>query len=556
MPKKTLYAHQEESIAYLINRIENTEADEILISTDDNPELFTDLVNLKLLKREADAMGKKVSLISQNQAVVDMAADVGFDVAAAAEESPLKSALKNPKKTKPSPQPVRISEILPEESSDIVLPWMKREGAEGNIEKKEESIPVVAQSGQQEFSAAKTNEQPILYLNRKQLGRGKRSRVFHLIILAAVGGLAIFGSLMLLTPKLSLKVIPKKEILNFEFKTIADINISSVDLEKNKIPGQIIKIEKELNGEFSATGKQEQASKAEGIITIYNDFGPVVQKLVQNTRFKTKDGKIFRLKEAVNVPGAKMEGNKVVAPGIISARVVADEAGSDYNIGPTDFVIPGFDGTPKFVSFYGKSSDYMKGGASGNSLFATDADLQGAREDLNVKLAQAAKDYVNANMPKGMKTIEDGKLDGQYDFSAEPVNQESGKFKATMKAAYSIFAFAESDIAALVAHNLLGRMADAYVGVPGTQSLSYSDGVVNADKTKMEIKIKVSETSVGKINKEEIAAQLAGKDENQIREILSSSEAIESVELTFRPFPFWNSSAPADPKNIKVIVEE
>ena len=608
MAKKTLYVHPEESIAYLINRIENTEADEILISADGNPELFTDLVNLKLLKREIDVMGKKVLIASQDQGVLSIVGNAGFDVASESDDAqPAKRAAKTSKKTaEQAPQPVQVSEVSSDDGkSEIVLPWMKKENVQasdageivpvtvrqeqmqshepniyqGSAEKQAESsfLDELAKSRagrspepENIISENQTEEHPSEYLGRIENIKAARSSygapiknpyvkknwALHAVILAAVGGLLVFGGFILLTPKLSLKVMPKKEVLNFEFKATADINLSSADLSKEKIPGQIIKVEKELSDEFTATGKQEQESKAEGAITIYNEFGPVAQRLVQNTRFRTKDGKIFHLKSAVVVPGAKMEGDKVIAPGVVNASVIADQQGVDYNVGPSDFVIPGFEGTPKFIGFYGKSSDYMKGGASGNSWFASEKDLADAKESLNTKLNQAADEYARANIPQGMRVIDNARLDSVSEFSAEPINQENGKFKAAMKITFSVFVFAESDIAALIEHNLISKVADIYSELPGTRTISYADSKLGAGKTTLEFNVKVNETLVGKINTEEIASQLAGKDESQIREILSVNEAIESVELTFRPFPFWSSSAPTDPKNIKVTIAE
>jgi hypothetical protein len=53
-----------------------------------------------------------------------------------------------------------------------------------------------------------------------------------------------------------------------------------------------------------------------------------------------------------------------VQPGAIEAEVIADQAGSDFNIDPTDFKIPGFSGGPKFDKFYAKSSKSFSGGSS------------------------------------------------------------------------------------------------------------------------------------------------------------------------------------------------
>jgi len=80
--KKILYVHPNESVAYLIDRIENTEGDTIYLVADASPVIFTDFVNVKLLKREANNFGKHVIIVSQNKAILDTVRNAGFEVSA------------------------------------------------------------------------------------------------------------------------------------------------------------------------------------------------------------------------------------------------------------------------------------------------------------------------------------------------------------------------------------------------------------------------------------------------------------------------------------------
>ena len=77
--KKILYVHPDETIAYLIDRMENTDSDTLFIVADANAALFMDSVNLKLLKREADGFRKQCVIVSQAPAVLAMAREAGFD---------------------------------------------------------------------------------------------------------------------------------------------------------------------------------------------------------------------------------------------------------------------------------------------------------------------------------------------------------------------------------------------------------------------------------------------------------------------------------------------
>ena len=79
------------------------------------------------------------------------------------------------------------------------------------------------------------------------------------------------------------------------------------------------------------------------------------------------------------MPGAKIEEGKVI-PSLIKARVAAEKAGDEYNIGPIDkFFIPGFKGSAKYNGFYAKSESNMAGGFVGEEAYPTDEDIKSAK---------------------------------------------------------------------------------------------------------------------------------------------------------------------------------
>ena len=367
------------------------------------------------------------------------------------------------------------------------------------------------------------------------------------VLVVAVAGFYLFS------PKLSVSIVPKKETLNFDFQVVGDLALSSVNLTKARIPGQVVTIAQEQSDSFPATGKQDKETKAEGEIVIYNAFGAGIQTLVKNTRFKAKDGKLFRLVSAVTVPGAKMEGGKVATPGTVNARVVADQPGAAYNIDPTDFSIPGFQDTPKFLGFYGKSTKPMSGGGSSNARLATREDLDKAKAALSDALAKSAQSHVASQIPKGLKAVSEAFAQEAPQLTPGSVDAD-GMFKATLKTTYTIFAFSENDIIALIDHTVSGRISERRKAIPETRVISYVDEVVSQDKKSFSFTAKISELVLGIIDHNDMRLLLAGKNESEIRQILGANESIEGAEITF--WPLWASAAPANPDMIKVFVDE
>ena len=548
--KKFLYTHPEESIAYVIDRISGVPEDEIFLAVDASQEIFSDHVNLKLLKREADNFSKKITIVSKTPHILEMAGQAGFGVSsddinsAESAPAPIVTSADLSAKALASAEASREGGEMPmflPEDNENELPWMRKKTVGEATELKSEE-------------AQEEKEVEALIRNESQKKSFKKILSWKFIG-AAVGVVAVLavGAFYFLSPKVALNIILKKTAFNMDFKVTADTAAAAVDLKSSKIPGQLVKLNKEISDQFASTGKQEKESKAEGEITIYNEFGASSQRLVQNTRFKAKNGEIFRLKNAVTVPGATVDGGKVTAPGTIVAVVAADQPGPQYNIEPTDFTIPGFEGTPKFVAFYGKSSGAMAGGALSGIPFATKEDLDGAKSALIAKFNKSAEELAGTEAPEGMKVLPRARLAPAFDFSAGDPGSD-GKFTAKVKVNYGVFAFSESDISGLVEQYIEGKFSDARQSSAESRTITYSDESLGANNLSLGFTVKVSKVLKGSLDEAKIKNDLAGKNEEEMKEVLRANEAIESAEFSFQPV--WISVAPRDPEKIKISVQE
>ena len=534
--KKILYAHPDESIAYLIDRMEQTEGDVMYIAADGNPALFLDAVNIKLLRREAANLGKRVVIVSLDQAVCNAARNANL-------ETYQMSAAELEAEEAPAPPAMPPEGMRPEDSQEIKVRIIRQEAASGGTS----------------FKPVEPAEPRVIFRRRDMMPReeieehrGGISFSWKFIVVSFVAAGAVAGAgFYALSPRLTLTIMPKKETLRFDFPATADSKISKVDVSKARIPGQLVQMEKEVTGEFPATGKQEGETKAQGEITLYNEFGSSSQTLVRNTRFETKDGKIFRLKEAMVIPGATVSGGKVTAPGVITAAVIADQPGALYNIGSSDFTIPGFAGGPKFTGFYGKSSKPMAGGGAGGGFAVTTEDSGQARSALAKALEGQLVEYINANVPRESTVLAGARVEGAQEFSADAPDA-NGKFRARLKASYEVFAFQESDVSALAEDHLSRRLLETQETVAGTRVVSYANEALNSAKTALSFTVKVNELAAGVINEEEIRAEVAGKGWSEVEGMLKENDAVESAEVTF--WPRWISLAPDNPKRIRIVL--
>src|SRR6185436_19331087 len=94
----------------------------------------------------------------------------------------------------------------------------------------------------------------------------------------------------------------------------------------------------------------------------YNNYSTASQNLDIDTRLEGSNGKIYKTKTKIVIPGMK-DGKT----GSVEVKVYASVAGPEYNSAPLDFKIFGFKGTPKYSKFYGRSKGALSGGAKGKA---------------------------------------------------------------------------------------------------------------------------------------------------------------------------------------------
>ena len=551
--KKFLYTHPEESIAYVIDRISGAPEDEVFLAVDASPEVFSDHINLKLLKREADNFSKKITIVSKTPHILEIAGQAGFAVSSddinvtevaetfVASATPADLSAKALASAEASREGGEMPIFSPEDNENE-LPWMRKKTAGDATELKSEE--------------AEEEKEVEEIIKNESLKKPSRKFFSWKFIGAALGIVTVLGAgaFYFLSPKVTLNIILKKTAFNMDFKVTVDTAVSAIDLKSSKIPGQLIKLNKEISDQFASTGKQEKESKAEGEITIYNEsISSSAQRWVKTTRFKAKNGEIFRLKNDIIVPPATVVGGKVIAPGMITAAVVADQPGPQYNIEPTDFTMPVFEGTTKFVTFYGKSSSPMAGGALSGIPFATKEDLDGAKSALIAKFNKSADELAGTEAPEDMKVLPRARLEPTFDFSAGDPGAD-GKFTAKLKANYGVFAFSESDVGNLIEQYIAGKFSDTQQSGAESRTITYSDESLGANNLSLGFTVKVSQMLKGSLDEAKIKNDLAGKNEEEMKEVLRANEVIESAEFSF--WPVWISVAPRDPEKIKISAQE
>ncbi len=428
---------------------------------------------------------------------------------------------------------------------DIIRPIPVRKTAElkKQIEKVEERVEEFEKREEKQFR--KEEEEKIKTKKRFSF----KSYVLAVILLLLFGA-AVYSAVEFL-PRAKIKVITKKSEWNYTDSIVAAKNVGELNPSQKQIPAEIFSLKKNFTFSFPAAGKKQVEKRASGKIIIYNTYSSDPQPLIATTRFLTPDGKIFRLEQKIVVPGAKIVEGKIVASNI-ETTVVADQAGPQYNIGPVShFSIPGFQGSPKYQSFYAESKEAMKGGFIGEQAFPTDEDIKKGKE----KSEKDLKDYINSflslQISPEFKVIEGAK---QFNILKEEVNQEvdeKGNFTIFIEAESSVIAFRESDL-----KNLMEKMAQVDLGMDfKIKSYSLDYGVGRADFKQGRISFAFNFQGIFEqpLDAENFRQKAVKRNENELKLLISSFPNIEKIAVSF--WPFWVKRVSDKPERVKIEVE-
>jgi hypothetical protein len=312
-----------------------------------------------------------------------------------------------------------------------------------------------------------------------------------------------------------------------------------------------ITIEEKATISLVATETQYQEEKASGIITIFNNHGTSSQRLLEETRFETPEGKIYKLAKGagVTVPGGTMQGGKLV-PGSLDITVYADEAGESYNIGFSDFTIPGFKGTPREKTFYARSKTEMTGGFKGERVLLSEDTIAMHEKKIETMLREQLDRQLGSMVSRDIFVL--SKDDSFITLSpVERINVPGKELQLQQSGTLSVPVVRRDDFGSLLADKSLPEQQKGVGRVVNLDDLNYTFGSVDEDSDSLRVSISGSGMLVWNINEGEIASSLEKIKKKDVPNLLKNNASILQAEVSVRPF--WLSRLPKKEK-IHVII--
>ena len=567
-------ARIKDDAAVLIDRLMRSRQPDVVLMLPKNSIIAANPASVKTLLQEAESVGKNLYLSTENREILAAAKAVGMPVyrAGAAVKTPKAEPPKTEKKVvrkmmdiRPPSRKLEVFE-MPEEVP-VEPPFLSPE-----IPDQMPEMPVMPEPEIPVYEVSRPETAPVsenaeleknlesFYSGVKTGGSAFRKKIkfsfafkHFTAALTAVGGLLLLSAFYLILPRANIKISLKTIPVKTSIPVAVSKSVSSLNLSGGIIPGQYFSLS--ASGARTIDLSSQTISRYAGTITIFNAYSAAPQKLVAQTRFETKDGKIFRIQNPVTVPGAIVSGN-TLTPSSMKVEVFADRPGEEYNIGSAYFTIPGFKGSPKYAGFYAQSDAPMTAKTTVASGQMTAEVLEKAKGELLDELTKKLEnETLSAVENTSLKLISGASNVKITEFkSSLPVGAAGSSAALSMKISWQAIVFKESDFKSLANYFITSKY-------PDLKSFEFEDNIsypsaTRADFAKGEafFTFKIDRENALSLDIDELKRGLAGRDEDEMRLlILQGQSSVNSATISL--WPFWVKRAPSAEK-INITIDQ
>lgn len=323
---------------------------------------------------------------------------------------------------------------------------------------------------------------------------------------------------------------------------------------------EVMTLEETSESQVKASGKINVEEQATGMIEIRKSTAGA-ERLIAQTRFRTDDGKVYRIQESVVVPGAITNDSGERVPGTIQAKVFADDVGEEYNVSNgTTFDVPGFQESG-FTALYQAISavavDDFTGGFSGPQFQIDDSELSTARQALQIELRDSLLQKIEPNKPAGMVAFP-GSVAVTYT-QLPAVEYGSDLVTIREKATLQIPLFPADELGNFLASEAVATYDGGDVRIEDPSRLAFTYKNATTSNSNIANAVSLTFTLAGKprliweYDAEKLAADLAGLPKTAVKNAITAYPGIEGAKAHITPF--WKRTFPQNAEDIDVIEE-
>lgn len=569
--KDTIYVDIDDEVTGIIDKVQNSSARLVALVLPKRAGVFQSIVNMKLLKRAADASQKNLVLITSEAGLLPLAGAAGIYVAKTLNSKP--EIPEAPQAFVDNDEPVEedtgaeslpsddeqpldqtkpVSQLADSGTSPVRSPSKANDLETVTLDNSTPDTDAKAVSSKAAKTAKPKKDKSLKVPNFKRF-RLILGIVALILVLLIIGFIVFSGKFAKATINISTSASNVPVNLRLVLSTSAD----TLNKDSGLMPAKYVSQEKTFTQTVATTGQKNEGNKASGTIQITecsssgapsnipagtgvsnNNQTYITQ---ENTTFQTFNSSGFG--NSYSKPCSNGSGTQYEAIG--TTNIVAQNAGSAYNVSGVTFTVAG-------------SSATGTGSASGG----TDNIVQTVNQnDIN-----NAKNKISVTNATGLKSSLASQLngDGYYPIKATfnenspqitpsaQVGDAASNVTVTETVVYSMYGVYKNDLKSMVASNV-----DNQINTNSQSILDYglnsANYVVNSQSSST-AHVTMNTTAVAgpELNVNKIKSQAAGKKAGDIKSALMLNQNVTGVNVKISPF--WTSNAPKNTAKIKVVI--
>ena len=323
---------------------------------------------------------------------------------------------------------------------------------------------------------------------------------------------------------------------------------------------EVITVKSSATTTVPATNGPVTNTKATGKVTFYNNYSSQSVRLIAGTRLSRDDGLVYRLSSSIVIPGYTKTGD-TINPGKISAAIVADQPGQNYNLtlngSNIDLKIVAYKGSAKYNSVYARLTTNITGGFSGVKKNVSQSTLASSTTALKIQLTNKLLEEANMQVPNGFILYKKA-----YTTSfSEPTIGNADSSLATINIQGTLYAIVlpkNKFIESLAGSQTISLFGPFSYTAPGLEELDVNINNIKdfspTKKNSLVIHAKGDIKVVGLVPVDEIKDKLKGLKLSDTEEVFKAYDAViksGSGELA----PPW-ATIPNNPDRLKIIVQD
>ena len=547
---KKIVIEKHEDIVEVIDRMLAASDDEILFVIHKGSALAKSASNFRLLKREAGLAEKKIRIESVDETIIELAEANEIAI----------SGVKGVSDIVPKTQHASHDEKHEEKKEGVKLAMQSKD------EEEEESFLARDRFFKSRAAAASVTRKSKDESDRDDeddeegTSRGSGKTIMW-VVGTIVALVVIFYAVTIIFGRAQVTIDFTKTPWSYQHDFIAEQSVATTTAGATSgsgatvIPAQVFTTQKNVTQVFPATGPSVGGgSKAQGTITIYNNFGATPQDLVATTRFITPDGKIFRLVNNTTVPAAKVGAGGAITPSSVDAPIIADQGGPSYDVGPiAKLTIPGFQSNAaKYAGFYGAIKGQTTGGTTGSHATPTAADVTAAKASTTAILQADLMGSLAASYPNNFKILDGATSVQVTKLTVNTSTDANGNFSVFGEASLTAIGFDKSALESYLLSLVQGQVAagGTTMAFKDYTDPNYSNVQASFSKGQVSFSLSAQETVEPAFSSDQFASSIAGKSIATARDAIQNLPQLSDGKISVWPIWLWNM--PANPNKISV----